>query len=187
MRSVIERNPPPPENCGEGVDFSLFDIPTAGGGRRSTIRSAVPVSMRLPSQEPNSGVNALDPNFKIPKTWKFNLGTTWTFGDDYMVNGDLLYTKAEDSAIVIGSTHGADRHGAGWAADLHRFARFNSDYILTNVTGQDAAFLPGQHQPVQVLRQRLRLVGRLCLHRFQGRQPDDQFGGVLQLRQHLGG
>ena len=30
--SVIERDPPPAENCGEGVDFSLFDIALTGGG-----------------------------------------------------------------------------------------------------------------------------------------------------------
>ena len=30
--SVIERDPPPEENCGYGRDFSLFDIPLTGGG-----------------------------------------------------------------------------------------------------------------------------------------------------------
>lgn len=135
--SVIERNPPPPENCGYGVDFSLFDIPISGDGRPLYNPPQCQVDA-IAFAEPNSGVNALDPNFEIPKNWKINLGTTWTFLDGYVVNGDLLYTKAKDSAIVINST----MEQTGTAPDgrpIYTDSRaFNSDYVLTNVTGSDA-------------------------------------------------
>jgi len=135
--SVIERNPPPPENCGYGVDFSLFDIPISGDGRPLYNPPQCQVDA-IAFAEPNSGVNALDPNFEIPTNWKFNLGTTWTFLGDYVLNADLLYTKAEDSAIVINST----MEQTGVAPDgrpIYTDSRaFNSDYVLTNVTGPDA-------------------------------------------------
>jgi len=135
--SVIERNPPPPENCGYGVDFSLFDIPISGDGRPLYNPPQCQVDA-IAFAEPNSGVNALDPNFEIPKNWKVNLGTTWTFGDDYMLNADILYTKAEDSAIVVASTMeqtGVAPDGRPVYTDSRRF---NSDYVLTNVQGSDA-------------------------------------------------
>ena len=133
--SLIERDPP--AGCGEGVDFSLFDIPLNGGGRPIY---DIPQCQydAIAFQEPNSGVNALDPDFKLPKAWKYNLGATWTLPDDYTINADLLYTKASDSAIIVNGT----MNQTGTAPDGRPLytdpRRFNSDYILTNVTGKDA-------------------------------------------------
>ena len=47
----------------------------------------------------NAATNGVDPNFKIPKSWKYSLGATWLFGDGYVLNGDVIFTRAEDSAI----------------------------------------------------------------------------------------
>ena len=138
--SVIERDPPPPENCGEGRDFSLFDIPLTGGGNPLY---DIPQCQfdAIAFAEPDSGVNALDPDFELPKAWKYNLGVTWEFGGGYLLNSDLLYTKAEDSAIVINGT----MEQAGFAPDGRPFyvdpRRFRSDFILTNVQGDDAKSL----------------------------------------------
>lgn len=135
--SVIEADSPPEENCGEGVDFSLFDIPLTGGGNPVY---DVPQCQydAIAFQSPNSGVNALDPDFELAKAWKFSLGGTWVFGDGYQVDGDLLYTKVTDSAIVINGT----MEQTGTAPDGRPIytdsRRFNSDYILTNVQGPDA-------------------------------------------------
>jgi hypothetical protein len=130
--TIIERNPPPPENCGLGVDFSLFDIPISGDGRPIYNPPQCLVDAVF-NAEPNFGVNALDPNFEIPKNWKVNLGTTWTFGDGYTMNADLLYTEADDSALIVGST----MEQTGTAPDgrpIYTDSRaFNTDYILTNV------------------------------------------------------
>jgi len=135
--SIIERDPPPAENCGEGVDFSLFDIPISGDGRPlfnppQCLEDAVQFA------SPNSGVNALDPDFEIPKQWRYSLGATWAFGDGYQLNADLLYAKADDSATIIASTltqTGVAPDGRPLYTDSRRF---NSDYILTNVNGSDA-------------------------------------------------
>jgi outer membrane receptor for ferrienterochelin and colicin len=133
---TIESDPPPAENCSEGKDFSLFDIPLTGDGNPIY---DIPQCLydAIAFAEPNSGVNALDPEFDLPKAWKVNLGTTWNFGDDYVVNADLLYTKAKNSAIVINGTMvqtGTAPDGRPIYTDPRRF---NSDYILTNVKGSD--------------------------------------------------
>ncbi len=135
--TIIERNPPPAVNCGLGVDFSLFDIPLSGNG--APLRDVPQCLVDAATQaEPNFGVNALDPNFEIPKNWKVNLGTVWNFGDGYTMNADLLYTEADDSALIVGGT----MEQTGTAPDgrpVYTDSRaFNTDYILTNVTGPDA-------------------------------------------------
>jgi hypothetical protein len=134
---TIESDPPPAENCAEGKDFSLFDIPLTGGGNPIY---DVPQCLfdAIAFQEPNSGVNALDPDFDLPKAWKLNLGTTWNFGDDYVVNADLLYTKAKNSAIVVNGTMVQTSTAPDGRPVYTDPRRFNSDYILTNVEGSDA-------------------------------------------------
>ncbi|HLF29543.1 MAG TPA: hypothetical protein VI566_00795, partial [Xanthomonadales bacterium] len=86
----------------------------------------------------NSAVNAVDPAFKLPKNWKYSLGFAWVFGDDYQLNGDVLYTSASDSAIIVGGTMvktGTAPDGRPIYTDSRRFA---TDYILSNVQGSDA-------------------------------------------------
>jgi hypothetical protein len=86
----------------------------------------------------NSGVNALDPNFKIPSAWKYNLGLTWDISPNYQVNADFLYTDMQDSALIVNST----AVQTGTAPDgrpIYTDSRaFNSDYILTNA-GSDGS------------------------------------------------
>ncbi len=133
--SLIERDPP--AGCGEGVDFSLFDIPLTGSGRPIYDIPQCQFDF-IAEQSPNSGVNALDPDFDLPEAWKIALGSTWTFGDGYVLNADFLYTKSNNSAIIIGST----LEQTGTAPDGRPIytdpRRFNTDYILTNVQGSDA-------------------------------------------------
>ncbi|MCR9193372.1 MAG: TonB-dependent receptor [Hyphomonas sp.] len=60
-------------------------------------------------QGSNFEINFLDPDFEIPSEWKFALGATWyptlpgggVFGGEYVVNGDLLYSRSDNSAIVL--------------------------------------------------------------------------------------
>jgi outer membrane receptor for ferrienterochelin and colicin len=133
--TLIERTPP--AGCGEGVDFRLDEIPTIGEGRPAF---DIPSCLYdfIAEQSPNSGVNALDPDFDLPKTWKVALGATWTFLDDYVANADLLYSKSDDSALIIGSTleqTGVAPDGRPVYTDPRAF---NTDYVLTNVQGSDA-------------------------------------------------
>lgn len=135
--TIIERNPPPAVNCGLGVDFSLFDIPLSGNGEplRDVPQCLVDAATQA---EPNFGVNALDPDFEIPKNWKVNLGTVWEFGVGYTMNADLLYTDADDSALIVGSTMEQTSTAPDGRPVYTDSRAFNTDYILTNVTGPDA-------------------------------------------------
>lgn len=91
------------------------------------------------NQVPNSGVNALDPNFKIPSAWKYNVGLTWDISANYQLITDLLYTDMQDSALIVNGT----AVQTGTAPDgrpIYTDSRaFNSDYILTNVPGSDGS------------------------------------------------
>ncbi len=121
-----------------GVDFSLFDIPLGPSGNGQPGYD-VPFDYydAVANQTANSAVNALDPNFKIPSVWKYAIGATWFFADDYTLNADILYSDLQDSAIILNGT----AVQTGTAPDgrpLYTDSRaFNSDYILSNVPGDD--------------------------------------------------
>ena len=111
----------------------------------------------------NSGVNGIDPGFKIPSSWKFSVGGTWLFdagrlGDGYVLNGDIIFSRAQDSAIIRDDTlipfstapdgrtvyFQGDKSVPGCAEDPIGTGvgdcgrRFTSDFILDNVDGDDA-------------------------------------------------
>src|SRR5690606_38487810 len=107
----------------------------------------------------NSAVNALDPDFEIPATWKTALGFTYDFvlpgswGDGYRWNGDLLFAKDENAAIVqdltlvqIGTLpDGRARYRRVDRSDPDCITApasgactsrgFNNDFVLTNTSG----------------------------------------------------
>jgi hypothetical protein len=104
----------------------------------------------------DSDVNAMDPDFDIPANWKINLGFTYNFGADmsWTLNGDIIYSKAENSAIVVEGTIeqiGVAPDGRPIYRQIDRSdpdcvdptsadcsGRRNFDFILTNVKGSDA-------------------------------------------------
>ncbi|MEX0298121.1 MAG: TonB-dependent receptor, partial [Kordiimonas sp.] len=107
----------------------------------------------------NSGVNAVDPNFKIPSQLKVALGATIDFdipgfGNDFRFQTDILYSKNRNSARIIDNAlveigkapdgrpmyASIDKSDPDCVADptgnpfgCNRW--FNSDYILTNADG----------------------------------------------------
>ena len=101
----------------------------------------------------NGGVNAVDPNFRIPAQWKAALGAVYDFGADYRLQLDFLYTKDRDAAAIVDATleqidtapdgrpiyKSIDRSdpdcAINAASSLCGNRRFNSDYILTNNDG----------------------------------------------------
>lgn len=89
----------------------------------------------------DGNVDAIDPRFKLPSNWKFSLGSTYELGDGYILNGDILYTRSQDSAILVRS----NLVQTGTAPDgrpIYTSTRgFNNDTILTNVKGSDATAL----------------------------------------------
>jgi hypothetical protein len=72
----------------------------------------VPQSMfdEVGSGTPNSGVNAIDPDFNVPSSWKFALGGSWhfdapwIFGNDYRLDVDYQLSTMDDAAIIRDAT-----------------------------------------------------------------------------------
>jgi hypothetical protein len=137
----------------------LFNIPISGDGR--PIYNA-PQSLLdgVSSGTANSGVNALDPNFDIPKEWKFALGATWDFdagffGSDYRLMVDYLHSEKDDSAYIVNANlerigtapdgrpiyENIDRADPDCQLDPTSVdcgsRNFNEDFILSNVQGDD--------------------------------------------------
>jgi hypothetical protein len=144
--AIIERG------AGWGKGFSLFDIPISGDGRPFW-NPPQDFLDAVANQEPDTSVNATDPNFEPPSNWKFALGATWDMdwgkmGDGYILNADLLYTKAEDSALIVRPSAVLTGETAPDGRPIYTDPRtpgpgfcFCSDFLLTNTKGSDAEAL----------------------------------------------
>lgn len=152
----------------------MFDDPTANGGLPI---SDVPIRAQdlVTSGASNAGVNALDPDFKIPTELKVALGAVvdfevGSFGRGFRLNLDVLYSKQRNAATIIDATleqigtapdgrplyFSLNRADPACVADpgsnpfgCNRW--FNSDYILTNskTGGRNyviSAFLSNSHE-----------------------------------------
>jgi outer membrane receptor protein involved in Fe transport len=92
----VEANAPAGAGAGWGVPSFMHDQVTGGTGS-------------------NFEMSFVDPNFKLPKEWKFALGVNHTFPGDYVVTADLLLTKGEDSPRI----ERVDLAPAGFGPDGH--------------------------------------------------------------------
>ena len=79
---AIEPNAPAGAGAGWGIQEELFDAVAQGVGD-------------------NFEINYLDPDFELPSEWKFALGATHMFPSDSMFTVDFLFTRLQDSAIVV--------------------------------------------------------------------------------------
>ncbi|MEE4360002.1 MAG: TonB-dependent receptor [Pseudomonadales bacterium] len=141
-----------------GNPDTLFTIPFTGAGRPIY---DIPQDLfdAVASGTADSGVNSLDPDFEIPSSWKYNLGATLLFdlpgawGQEYLLNADLIYSRAENSAIVRDITlaqvdtaadgrpiyRGIDRSDPDCADPTSADCSGRTqDFQLTNVSGADA-------------------------------------------------
>ncbi|MGI9224295.1 MAG: TonB-dependent receptor [Woeseiaceae bacterium] len=108
---AIEPNAPAGAGAGWGIQEELFDAVAQGVGD-------------------NFEINYLDPNFELPSEWKFALGVTHMFPRDYVFTADFLFTRLQDSAIVL---HG-DLDQVGTDADgypIYDSVR-EASFVLTN-------------------------------------------------------
>ena len=150
---------PPGLNLFSGANAAqtLFTVPTNGDALYDIPQSLVDA---VTNSNGNGSVNALDPDFDVPKEWKFALGATWNFdagflGDGYTLLFDYLHTKKEDSAIIVDLTK-SQIATAPDGRPLYRSvdltdpdcrttpgnttlcpARGQPDFLLTNVAGDD--------------------------------------------------
>jgi outer membrane receptor for ferrienterochelin and colicin len=100
-----------PSGPGYGIPSELHDAVSAGVGD-------------------NFEINYLDPGFDLPSEWKFALGVTYEFESDMTLQADLLWTRGQDSAIIL---HG-DLERVGQTAD--GYPEYDSvreaSFVLTN-------------------------------------------------------
>lgn len=88
----------------------------------------------------NSFVNALDPNFKIPSSYRFDLAADHDFGDGWKAGVDLLYTKVADAILyqdlrlVQTGTAPDGRPIYGVRTGDTRAATAGQDLLLTNTS-----------------------------------------------------
>jgi outer membrane receptor for ferrienterochelin and colicin len=87
----------------------------------------------------NFEINYLDPDFELPSEWKFSLGTTYYFPNEYTLDADLLVTRARDTAIVLrGDLEQTGETPEGYPVyDSVREAAF----VLTNSHTGDESFM----------------------------------------------
>ncbi|TGE85263.1 TonB-dependent receptor [Pseudoalteromonas sp. KS88] len=87
----------------------------------------------------DASTNVTDPNFEIPSEWKYSIGATYITENDYVFNVDYLYTDKQDSAVVknlanVKTSVAPDGRPVYSDSNHPR----NSDFLLTNVKGDDA-------------------------------------------------
>lgn len=87
----------------------------------------------------DSSTNTTDPNFEIPSEWKYSLGLTYVTADEYVLMADVLYTEKQDSATIsnLADEIVATAPDGRPVYDSVNHSR-NSDFLLTNVKGEDA-------------------------------------------------
>ena len=46
--------------------------------------------------DPGGTTDVIDPSYKPLSTWKYSLGAEYVFGDDWIINADLIFSQVED-------------------------------------------------------------------------------------------
>jgi hypothetical protein len=95
-----------------GVQASRVTITRPATGPLSAVQTAalngvtgtIPAIVQAQLLPGNGDVNAIDPNFKLPSTWKASLGfdhtfDAWMLGDDWQLKGDLVYSSVKNSVL----------------------------------------------------------------------------------------
>ena len=79
---AVESNAPAGAGAGWGVPSELYDAVAMGVGD-------------------NFEINYLDPDFKLPSEFKIALGATHYFPNEFILTADFLWSRLQDSAIVL--------------------------------------------------------------------------------------
>lgn len=111
---------------------------TYGGDGRPFYNVPTQAIAAIASAKGAGGVNALDPNFKIPSDWKFALGAVWDYdsenpwiGDNWRIYADFLYSMVNEAATVIPLSYTK----TGTAPDGRPiYGGSTADFLLTNTS-----------------------------------------------------
>jgi outer membrane receptor for ferrienterochelin and colicin len=89
-------------------------------------------------------VNAIDPDFEIPSSWRYNLSASRSFdfgpmGDDWRIGADVIYTKVRDAVLwrdlrLITTTTGPDGRPLYSVRAGDTRAAATNDLLLTNTS-----------------------------------------------------
>tara|TARA_R110002167_G_scaffold126186_1_gene306791 strand:+ start:19 stop:3183 length:3165 start_codon:yes stop_codon:yes gene_type:complete len=83
----------------------------------------------------NRGLNFQDPDFEIPSEWKYAIGGTYTFENDYVLMVDYLYSKKQNAAIISDVSRVLTDETAPDGRPIYTSNGRSQDYLLTNVDG----------------------------------------------------
>ena len=120
----------------------LFNVPHTGEGR-----PIFDVPQELYDEVANASgqgpINTMDPNFELPKEWKYALGATYTLPDNYILMADFLYTDKKDAAVIYNmglEQVGTAPDGRPIFEELSTDGRDQGDdFLLTNVDGDSGS------------------------------------------------
>ena len=108
-----------PSGPGYGIPNELFEAVASGVGD-------------------NFEINYLDPNFELPSEMKYSVNAEYDFGGNYTLSGGLLWTRADDTAIVLRG----DLQRTGF--DENGYPEYDSvrepTFVLTNSTTGNRSF-----------------------------------------------
>ena len=81
---------------------------------------------------PEAATDAIDPNFEILSTWKYSLGAEYVFGDDWILNADIVLSEVNDGYNI----YEGRRTQVGTAPDGRPIydTPADGDYIVTNTS-----------------------------------------------------
>ncbi len=81
---------------------------------------------------PATAVDAIHPDFDILSTWKYSIGAEYVFGDDWLINADIIFSDVKDGYNI----YEARRTVVGTAPDGRPVYDFpaDGDYIVTNTS-----------------------------------------------------
>jgi len=131
--------------AGDGISrtFAAFLAPFFGGAVEEAIDNAV---QALPDPnaaftylqpfigvDPAGQTDVIDPNYEILSTWKYSLGADYTFGDDWLVMADVIFSEVNDGYNIREGT----RSVIGTAPDgrpIYDTPPTGGDYIITNTS-----------------------------------------------------
>ncbi len=90
------------------------------------------INAPAPGQPNLTDVDAISPNFDILSTWKYSIGAEYIFGDNWIVNADLIYSDNDDAYNI----YEGRRVQVGTAPDGRAIYDFpaGGDYIVTNTS-----------------------------------------------------
>lgn len=115
---------------------TLFDIPFNGGGQPGYDIPQELFDLVANGQGRLGGLNVQDPNFEIPSEWKYALGATYTFENDYVLMADILYSDKRNAAIIRDLTRTQVGNTLADGRPIYGSANGRSqDFMLTNVRG----------------------------------------------------